>query len=376
MGESITFIKQPDYIAYSKNPIEIEVELTSVDNYVLLKVLKSTGEVVATLYGRPDEYKRVTFYIDPILDTIVDFSPPNPISSGLRVYDPVAKYVLRADEYNGGISVSGILTSDRYVLKGGLSQEKLNINIFDKIKTEKRFLTWATEVDVYAYQPYYFYYINLQETTESLTAKAKVYYTDGTYATTDIVEIINVNPYGLIYVSAGFNANGLDILTFGKNPYKYEIWIENTDSDIRAGEITLWLSDKYVATQKNFFYANSLGGFEGLFSSGQKNKVITGSYESANHKNSSGQMQSHTFNHLSSRNGKVASGHKSKAEIDRLADIFNSNHIYEVEGNELVQLKLNNGTKLDYNEDDNLFGFVLDYNRITTNKNYTPDDIS
>jgi len=381
MGEVITLISSPNEISYSKNPIELEVQLTSADNVVLLEVYKSTTDLVTTLYGRPNENKRVKFDISAVLDTIVDFEPPNLVSSGLRIYNPINQYWCKAKEYNGAtlvdtLDIGKTTQIDLYVLKGGLSQEKINFNIFEKLGTDKMFLTYANEVDINSYQPYFLYYLHNQSATETLTAVAKVYYTDGTNATEDIVEILNVNKYGVVYVSAGFHANGLDVLIPGKIPYKYEVWIENSTAVIRAAAVTFWLSDKYVATQKNFFYANSLGGFEGLFSSGKKNKIITGSSDSAIQKNSSGQIQSHSFNHLSSRNGKIASGHKSKAELDRLADIYNSKHIYEVEGDNLIQLKLNNGTKLDYNEDDNLFAFVLDYNRITMNKNYTPDDIS
>lgn len=384
MAGTLTLISGPGYISYSRNPIEIELELTSATNYLTFTVYKSHTDIVTVLYGKPDSNLRVKFDISAILDTIVDFQPPDlSVANVALVTNPVNKYWCEAKEIEGEILKNKLDIGkieeniSLRVLKGGLSQEKIDFDIFGHLGEQKKWLTWADQVTVKKEQPYYLYFLSQVAADANVTGKAKVYYTDGTNEITTLFASKGIDQYEVMYVVAGYDQNSLGDLQPLKTIYKYEVWLELIEPPgLIVGPMTFYLSDKYVVVQKDFLYANSLGGFEGLFSSGNQNVQRSGEMNEAIQKNSSGEVHMHSFNHLTKRNNKVATGHKSKDELILMEDVFTSAHRYEIEGLNLIRLIINSGSKLDYNETDNLFSFLLDYNRASINKNFTPDNVS
>jgi len=382
MADELTLISGPADISYSRNPIEIELETKESGSYVILKVCDASSNEITSLYGKADSDDRVKFDVSEILDTKVFYEVPSLSVLNKRCYDPIIKYWCEAKEYDEDSSLVDSLDIGKtggdsvtlYVLKGGLSQEKLSISIFTKINSDKLFLSWADQIYLKSDQPYCLYYIHLNS-TESIVAKAKVYYSDGTNDTKTLASFTTALLYSVYYISVGFDQNELYNLQSSKTPVYYEVWIENTTPLTRAGKLTFNLSDDYSLYPKHFFYANSLGGYEGLFATGKNQIIPKGDNSEVLQNNSSGGLALQ-FAHQIEKQGKIAPGFKSKAEIERLNDILLTSETYEIINDSLIKIVIDKKSKLNYVLDENLSPFVINYKRAFLNKNFTPDNVS
>jgi len=379
MADPLVVITAQKQFSYSRNPIIIELESDNSDTYILFKIYNyNATELITTLYGKPASDGKIKFDISEVLDTKVFYQLPLLSQSSLVCTEPIYFYKIAAEEWLGDTKLETKWinnqsdTSDSYVLKGGLSQEKLSIDIFSKIKTDKLFLTWADQVFVKQSQPYYIFYLH-QYATESLFSYVTIHYTDGTSFSGPLNSISLA--FGELYCfGAGFDQRNMGSAST-KTPLYYEIYIRNSSEVIRAGKLTFNLSDDYSLYPKHFFYANSLGGYEGLFATGKNQIIPKGDNSEVLQNNSSGGLALQ-FAHQIEKQGKIAPGFKSKAEIERLNDILLTSETYEIINDSLIKIVIDKKSKLNYVLDENLSPFVINYKRAFLNKNFTPDNVS
>ena len=388
---AVTLISGPAEISYTRNPINIKVQLEAdleyTDVYALCTIYSSLTDIVAILYARPDDDYHAEFDISSVLDSINNFSIPDISVTHEKITDFVKSYWCSIQQFDDGSIHRAPLNVGRtgdtitlFSIKGGLSQEKISTDIFSLFTTRKMFLTWLTESKVIEAQKHYLYYLH-QNGDENLLAKVEVYYSDGTKcAETTLYDFGTVSKYNLLKIACGFDQQSIGNIEPTKTAIYYKVWLETNGSSskssvLRAGNYTFTLSNDYVPFSVYITNANSLGGFDFIVMKGNITSGITPDSKEFEQINSSGHNIS-SFNHTIEKNRKAATGYISKNRLDILSDIFLTKERYEILNSVLIKIHISNKSKLEYNEIDNLFGMILEYRRSYVNKNFTPDVIS
>ncbi|MFK5893714.1 MAG: hypothetical protein QM504_10890 [Pseudomonadota bacterium] len=379
---ALTLITSPAELSYTRNPINIMVELESdpefEDVYALCLIYDTLTNLVTTLFARPDSNYRVSFEVSSVLNTLTRFSVPAYIALNETKTNFVIPYWCKIQQYSKGLLVNGVdvgLSGSDLILfaiKGGLAQEKSTLLIFTMLSLKHMFLTWLIEAKVTQAQPYWLYYLH-QQADENIIAKAKVYYSDGTNTTTTLNDFGIVSKYNLLKIATGFTQQALGDLQPLKIPIYYEVWMETVTAVLRAGNFTYNLISTYVPYPVYIANANSLGGFDFIVMKGNITTGITPKVTELEHYNASA-AKIISFNHTIERNRKAATGHISKHRLQSLTDIFLTDQSYEILNTSYLKIAVSTKTKLEFNETDNLFGMLLEYRRSYINKNFTPDD--
>jgi hypothetical protein len=380
---ALTLISGPDELSYTRNPINVIVELEAdpefEDVYALCHVYDASANLLATLFARPNENYYVDFEISSILNSFTNFSPVGftDLSVHYLTTDFTLGYWCRVEQYSNGSIINGLDIGKvgfdivLFAIKGGLAIEKLSIDIFSHIASNKMFLTWLKQSKVTKSQPYYLYYLHLQE-SETIIAKAKVVYSDESTQTHILIDFGDVDKYDLLKISTGYDHQKLGDLSPGKTPVHYEIWVENGAGALRAGHFRFYLIDTYVPFPRSVTYGNSLGGFDFILLKGNINHEIEPSNSELVRTTGIGKL-SYGFDHLVQKTVTASTGYISKYQMQTLTDLFTSRMIFEIIGNQAYQVKVSTRTKHKYNETDNLISLQFEYTRIASNRNFTPD---
>lgn len=378
----LTIVKNLNELSYSRNPIEVIVQLEAdpeytEDVYALCTVYNAASQPVTTLFARPDADYRVSFNVASIVNSILEFSLPNLESLSEINNTAVSGYWLDVLQYSAGEVVNGVPIGFNdeviaFALKGGLSQEKIDLDMWSLIRKDAYFLTWLTQARVMRELPYYLYYLNLYD-TEVLTAKAQVFYADGSSQTTALNSIGSVTKHGMVKLAAGFDQLSLGNLQPTKTPVYYNVWIENAEATKRAGHFKFTLSTNYAPFAYCLTYANSLGGFDFIHLQGNINKSVNPSNSELSQDTGSGERVI-TFNHLFEQSVKASTGFIKKRQMQALTDLFTSDQTFEIIDTRLIQVVISTKTKLEYDEQSNLYALQLEYTRSAKNQNFTPDD--
>lgn len=377
---ALTVINHPDELSYTRNPMMLSVQLEGdeefSDFYALCIVMNASNDTIVTLFARPDIEFKVEFDLSSIIDTLTSFHLPNFSTLGEKVTDFVTTYKYNVVQYSDGIARddTGIIT--KHAIKGGLSQEHDNIDIFTKMESRKMFLSWISEARVVTSQPYFLQYLHLKA-DEFLTAKARVFYTDGTDQITTLIDFGEVATYNLLCVASGFTQLGLDALQPEKTPASYWLWIENSGSVIRAGYFKFKIADSYAPYPQVITYGNSLGGMDYIHLRGNVNRSLEPTATELIRTTSNGEIVI-AHNTLIEQKQKVSTGFISKTQLQALTDLFTSKEVYEYNPvlGALQPVVMSTKTKYEYNETDNLYALTLEYSRAAKNRNFTPDDAS
>ena len=378
---ALTVLQQPNPISYSRNPIVVSAQLEvfpgHTNIYALLTVYQSIDDVVAVLFARPDSHGNVSFDVSAVLDTLVNFEVPN-LAAGINEATQVIKpYWLELQQFDGVNLVeveqigntNGIITLK--VMKGGVSQENVGLDIFQKINNEKMFLSWAETQNLHASQPYLLFYIHQDSVEATLAVKLAVKYTDGT-RTSSVLFYKYVSKGDVVYFNAGFDINNIGIINPDKTVLNWCFWIENAGNETIAEKVYFKPSEAYTRTPVFILYANSLGGYNSLYASGETSREISGESQDIEQYLSSAKMVSgNAF--YKAHSSKVATGYLTENDLMLLSDIYLSDSRYECRNNQLKKIILESKTKIGFIENESLPSGIIEYSRAIQNKNYTPD---
>jgi len=378
---ALTVLQRPNPISYSRNPVELKVALEAdyeyTNVYALLTIYSSATDVLAVLYARPDADYNVSFDVSAVLDTLVDFEVPN-LAAGIHEASQVIKpYWLELQQFDGNALVNGVQVGNTNgkitlkVVKGGVSQENIGLDIFQKINTEKMFLSWAGTQILHASQPYLLFYLHQDSVEATLSVKLAVKYTDGTRSASDLFYKY-ISKGEVVYFNAGFDANNIGTINPDKTVLNWCVWIENAGNETIAEKVYFKPSDAYTRTPVFILYANSLGGFNSLYASGETSREISGeSQEIEQYSSSSKLVSGNAF--YKTHSSKVATGYLSENSLMLLSDIYLSDSRYECRNNQLIKIILESKTKIGFIENESLPSGIIEYSRAIQNKNFTPD---
>jgi len=369
----LTLISGPAELSYSRNPIAIQLQTTALDSTVLLDIFDDYGNKLITLQGRPDSGFIVNFEISSILDTLVEFDAPqigDDITTKTKI---VSKYYCIATEYDANLAILSTRnigwdgsTASLWVIKGGLNNEASGQDIFSFLTSNQKFLTWRTKYRATKSQQVFLYY--LSQFTEDMDILATVYFTDGTSGTKTI-GTKSLNKYDILSINAGYNSNLLDQEFPNRVPYKYILSVEK-DATTRAS-IEIQLDDEDYFEPITILNPNSLGGFDSNRFDGA-GTAIQNTNKKIAERNYAYNVRDFSFGNSTQKGYEIASGYKSKEEIDALTDFLNLDG-YQVVNSQLVPVIADKSTKLKINVKNGLNAVTIKFTRANKNKNYTPD---
>jgi hypothetical protein len=364
---------------------------------VFVEDVKNSGTFVlaGTLFGVPDDNNEITFDLQKILNPYLgnDFLPQTTVDA-IICSNNCKRFYVEYYEFYGKIPVEKeVIQSDTYlVLKGALrhidyyrpDSETPYDNFWDYLVDSKTFLTWKKTRRINKTQREFLYWFNnytrayVSGDPDIVYLRCKVYYTDGTTDedngcgdATSVNDDVVMFPCGYNDVSNFFNP--------GKVPFKYECWLQaDFAGDIITEKITFYIEEADFL-DKEFYYENSLGGFETLRTFGihEFNSEITS--EEARRNLTPGAARATTDRTIFSINtsqrgvnvGRTG-GIDNKLEAQVIREFFMSEETYAVnDKGKIYGVVITPDTKPESIDDYNLFGYEFEYKEAFINKGYS-----
>lgn len=162
------------------------------------------------------------------------------------------------------------------VLKGGIAQWAGFAAGWDKVTTDKKFLTWHPLVkQVGLFQPEILHFLIQVDTVSTVNLKVKLTYTDESETTVTPRTLGSIAQWDLLRIPAGIPNLGLASVNFTKTIAAYELWLED-GLGAKISESRYYELDAYHQPwERLWMYENSFGMPE-VFRTVGKSKHGTG----------------------------------------------------------------------------------------------------
>lgn len=228
----------------------------------------------------------------------------------------------------------------------------IDFSLTDFITTYKSFLTWQPVSKVINFtQPEKLFFL-VFNSISSIETHIRVYFTDGTSSTGELVTITPVSQYQVYEFMVGYSQ--IDFTKFNptsKPIEKYEIWLEDDAGNVQSQVRTFILETKTYRNERIFLFRNSFGGFDTLRATGRKTQV--NEYErmilERNSENFSLQQQMQA---LERSVFTINTGWLTYAQRLWLRELLISSEVYEIIGDYKFPIILTDEKK-DLKDDDN-----------------------
>lgn len=286
----MALIERPYEYSYSKNEIRYVFQLANLERvnlYLQVRLIyKKLSETVYTqLYVfdlKPTNTGLVYFYIQGYLDSVVNYSLPQPGTVVNAADDQARNFYIEYREITDDDPNPDFVTTEssqvRIVIKGGVEKNKFHINnVFaNYLQTQKVFLTWNPPGHFIFYSENVF--ISFLNPTPGSALQLKLNCVSVTNVTH--TQTININGTALIY---HLNISPLLInyaYLNATDTYYFEASITNA-----AGTTTLinpyrfFMEYRPIYKYYDLVYFNSLGGVSGVRVSGETSVAISRDYD-------------------------------------------------------------------------------------------------
>lgn len=368
---AFTVTQIPNIIQYTKNEMTVSIHGDVENALFRLDVLRENNTVITSLEGRLDEYFNLSWDLSEILDAMAQHST---YGIGSFQHDQKVRFLYRFNiiEVNSIYAIAGMYTSPLLrAIKGGIAQGFIT-DPFARIKNGSHFLSYSEIMTVLPDQLVVLDFLYLNPSIITLTAKAKLFYTDGTNYTVVLGNWEDWEPYNLIRVNAGFKDNLLNTPFPEKTVSHYIVTISDALHLLPKASIIISLDYQYYRNPVIFLFANSLGGIETAYLSGNDQFTFKPEIQSAERHSIAGKKII-SFNHSITRETETSTGYKSKVDIERLAEIFLTPFVYQYANGSLIPIIINQDSSLVIDNFSNLNAATIKYSRSFVNRSYTPD---
>lgn len=390
---SISIIKQPDTVNYSKNPVPIAVQTSESNAYILIGVMvdkdqhfDSTYEMKAVVDLSPDSSGLAYTDLSEILDALLEPDMPEyNQTTPVQCTQVGRRFWLSIQEYVGGSLNSTTPTGVYHVFKGGVSFEEYpTAGIFSNnyMKTNKMFLSWLNEITVRTTQHHYLYFLNhTGGDIAQINVKARIYYTDNTNSgeiAPGISTSSTVNAWSVWAFPAGYAQLGIGDEDPTRTVLYYEVWLENNDGGAEISKHHRFNVDHGTyRNERHYLYANSLGGVDSFFTCGVAAKEFeVESQEAMKLKQywyTADEGMRKGFGYTEQQVIKAQTGYITAEELEYLRDFVLSPRKMEIINAHHLEILLNKKAKVEYGENDNLRALAFEYSYNFTDMVYTPN---
>ena len=162
------------------------------------------------------------------------------------------------------------------VLKGGIAQRVGLAAGWERVTTDKKFLTWHPVVKaVGIFQPELLHFLIQTDTVTTVNLKVKLTYTDGTDTTVTPRTLAGITQYDLLRIPAGIPNLELASVDFARTISYYELWLEDQAGTVISERRYFELDQYEQRWERLWLYENSFGMPE-VFRTVGKTKYGTG----------------------------------------------------------------------------------------------------
>jgi len=392
---SLTLIKQPDAVNFSRNPVPFAVHTSESDAYILLKVYvdkdqhyASSWEVISTVDLAPDDDGIAYCDVQEIIDALLSYDMPDYNQTAPTWCRQVVKrFMIVAQEYVDGSPNDSVGGSAYHIIKGGVSRQEYPTAGFfsdDYMADEKMCMTWLADKKVTPAQQHYLYFLNhTGGQIAQVDLHCKAYYTDGS-SSADTDTLIHTSSlmyeYTVWAFPAGYGQLSIGDITPAKTVSYYELWLEDhSDGSEITKRYKFRVDQKHRRNLRHYLYANSLGGIEPMYATGIPSLEFPVDNQQADkfrpywYTASQGTIQAWDFSeeHVV----KALTGFITADELEYLRDFRLSECKLEINNAQHLEIILNNKVKVEYGENDNLRALAFEYKYNFKNKVYTPANL-
>lgn len=235
----MTIIQLPDTYNFSGTIRDIVVDATEKLDFTL----SSNGVTIVSETYYPSSDNRITINLRDILEDIIE-----PV-----LYD-VAETVIPQYTYQIGET-----TGSFYCIAGGIDAE-VSVESY----LQGNFLTWQPQTRVTLYHiPHYLRYVSVVESI----CKVKAFFPDGT-SEVAVLKTFSAKSINTVNVTFG-TIRGM----FESQPTYFDVWVENLEGEMLTWIQRYMLTDFLTGVNDYFIFANSLGGFDTIRFSGDREET-------------------------------------------------------------------------------------------------------
>ena len=235
----MTIIQLPDTYNFSGTIRDIVVDATEKLDFTL----SSNGVTIVSETYYPSSDNRITINLRDILEDIIE-----PV-----LYD-VAETVIPQYTYQIGET-----TGSFYCIAGGIDAE-VSVESY----LQGNFLTWQPQTRVTLYHiPHYLRYVSVVESI----CKVKAFFSDGT-SKVAVLKTFSAKSINTVNVTFG-TIRGM----FESQPTYFDVWVENLEGEMLTWIQRYMLTDFLTGVNDYFIFANSLGGFDTIRFSGDREEI-------------------------------------------------------------------------------------------------------
>ena len=235
----MTIIQLPDTYNFSGTIRDIVVDATEKLDFTL----SSNGVTIVSETYYPSSDNRITINLRDILEDIIE-----------PVLYEVAETVIPQYTYQIGET-----TGSFYCIAGGIDAE-VSVESY----LQGNFLTWQPQTRVTLYHiPHYLRYVSVVESI----CKVKAFFSDGT-SQVAVLKTFSAKSINTVNVTFG-TIRGM----FESQPTYFDVWVENLEGEMLTWIQRYMLTDFLTGVNDYFIFANSLGGFDTIRFSGDKEET-------------------------------------------------------------------------------------------------------
>ena len=235
----MTIIQLPDTYNFSGTIRDIVVDATEKLDFTL----SSNGVTIVSETYYPSSDNRITINLRDILEDIIE-----------PVLYEVAETVIPQYTYHIGET-----TGSFYCIAGGIDAE-VSVESY----LQGNFLTWQPQTRVTLYHiPHYLRYVSVIESI----CKVKAFFSDGT-SQVAVLKTFSAKSINTVNVTFG-TIRGM----FESQPTYFDVWVENLEGEMLTWIQRYMLTDFLTGVNDYFIFANSLGGFDTIRFSGDREET-------------------------------------------------------------------------------------------------------
>ena len=235
----MTIIQLPDTYNFSGTIRDIVVDATEKLDFTL----SSNGVTIISETYYPSSDNRITINLRDILEDIIEPVLYEVAETG------IPQYTYQIGETTGNF----------YCIAGGIDAE-VSVESY----LQGNFLTWQPQTRVTLYHiPHYLRYVSVVESI----CKVKAFFSDGT-SEVAVLKTFSAKSINTVNVTFG-TIRGM----FESQPTYFDVWVENLEGEMLTWIQRYMLTDFLTGVNDYFIFANSLGGFDTIRFSGDREEI-------------------------------------------------------------------------------------------------------
>lgn len=235
----MTIIQLPDTYNFSGTIRDIVVDATEKLDFTL----SSNGVTIVSETYYPSSDNRITINLRDILEDIIEPVLYEVAETG------IPQYTYQIGETTGSF----------YCIAGGIDAE-VSVESY----LQGNFLTWQPQTRVTLYHiPHYLRYVSVVESI----CKVKAFFSDGT-SEVAVLKTFSAKSINTVNVTFG-TIRGM----FESQPTYFDVWVENLEGEMLTWIQRYMLTDFLTGVNDYFIFANSLGGFDTIRFSGDREEI-------------------------------------------------------------------------------------------------------